>query len=82
MILGRIGPAMVNITIPHSSIAESSNFFIMSIVSVTGCLAFREFSSLRTHFQALRIITSRYCVVKVLSVPYLVPRLLLVTIRK
>ena len=36
-------------------------------------LAFRDFSSLRTHFQALRIITSRYCVVKVLSLPYLAP---------
>jgi hypothetical protein len=30
----------------------------------------------------LRIITSRYCVVKVLSLPYLVPKALLATIRK
>jgi hypothetical protein len=46
------------------------------------CLAFRDVSSLRPHFQALRIITSRYCVVKVLSLPYLVPTLLVATIRK
>ena len=45
-------------------------------------LAFREFSSLTTHFQTLRIITSRYCVVKVLSLPYLVPALFVATIRK
>ena len=58
------------------------------------CLAFRNFSSLKNHFRAaylfasfirkytLRIIASRYCVVKVLSPPYLVPTLLVATIRK